>query len=304
MISIKYGIGNILLDVTDLVLKYCVKGEFYVIPKGDNNRALIFTDPIVNVKKLIYIDDAVYDDSNPVYINMKTLEHSQDSTLSNEMQKATQKLYKLWGSLKISHGDFTVEVPEQIMSLRFIKGTETILEIGGNIGRNSLIISSILNETKLITGTCGSLTTLESDPTTTKQLEDNRNANNFDFRIIGKALSQRPLIQNGWSTKIQEGDVIESGYFKVNTITWSELSQVASFDTLVLDCEGAFYYILQDTPEILNGITKIIMENDYTNYDHKIFVDTTLQSKGFTLIYNEEGGWPPCTKEFYQVWTR
>ena len=145
MISIKYGIGNILLDVTDLVLKYCVKGEFYVIPKGDNNRALIFTDPIVNVKKLIYIDDAVYDDSNPVYINMKTLEHSQDSTLSNEMQKATQKLYKLWGSLKISHGDFTVEVPEQIMSLRFIKGTETILEIGGNIGRNSLIISSILN---------------------------------------------------------------------------------------------------------------------------------------------------------------
>ena len=38
-----------------------------------------------------------------------------------------------------------------------------------------------------------------------------------------------------------------------------------NFDTLVLDCEGAFYYILMDMPEILENIKLIINEIDEIN---------------------------------------
>jgi hypothetical protein len=53
--------------------------------------------------------------------------------------------------------------------------------------------------------------------------------------------------------------------FKVLMIITLKISVTLTmcFDTLVLDCEGAFYYILQDTPEILEGIKLLIMENDY-----------------------------------------
>ena len=73
---------------------------------------------------------------------------------------------------------------------------------------------------------------------------------------------------------------------------------------LVLDCEGAFYYILLDMPEILNNINLIIMENDYTNISHKEYVDEVLRGKNFYRDYVEEGGWGPCQANFFEVWKR
>lgn len=41
------------------------------------------------------------------------------------------------------------------------------------------------------------------------------------------------------------------------------------FDALAVDCEGAFYYILLDMPEILEHVKLIIIENDYHDAEHK-----------------------------------
>ena len=78
------------------------------------------------------------------------------------------------------------------------------------------------------------------------------------------------------------------------------------FDTLVLDCEGAFYYILLDMPEILNNINLILMENDYFNADHKKYVDSILREKKFNVIYLVDGcgGWGPCEHNFWEVWLK
>jgi len=61
-----------------------------------------------------------------------------------------------------------------------------------------------------------------------------------------------------------------NGYKWVKTITYDDLKlkYKINFDTLVLDCEGAFYYILMDMPEILKNIKLIIMENNYHNFSH------------------------------------
>jgi hypothetical protein len=80
-----------------------------------------------------------------------------------------------------------------------------------------------------------------------------------------------------------------------------------TFDTLILDCEGAFYYILMDMPEILNNIKLIIMENDYLNIEHKNYVDNILKLNNFKRDYCESatGGWPLCCyNNFFEVWIK
>jgi hypothetical protein len=58
-----------------------------------------------------------------------------------------------------------------------------------------------------------------------------------------------------------------------------------------------------DMPEILTNIKLIIMENDYLDKSHKIFVDDVLKNN-FNLDYVEQGGWGPCYSNFFEVWKR
>lgn len=207
------------------------------------------------------------------------------------------KLSLIHKKLKLNFGKFTDEFPEQVMVATYLKGNEKVLEIGGNIGRNTLVISSILNNSN-------NLVTLESDDSISKQLLHNKNINNLNFNIENSALSKRKLIQKGWETQVS--DKLLPGYKNVNTITFIELKNKYNidFDTLVLDCEGAFYYILIDMPEILDNIKLIIMENDYHNYSHKEYIDTVLMTNNFKRDYFEPGGWGPCYNNFFEVWIK
>ena len=136
------------------------------------------------------------------------------------------------------------------------------------------------------------------------QLKENRDLNNLNFYIENSALSKRKLIQTGWDTI--PSDTLLEGYTWCNTITLNELKSKYNieFDTLVLDCEGAFYYILMDIPEILDNINLIIMENDYHEISKKEYVDEILRKNNFYRIYIEGGGWGPCTDNFYEVWKK
>jgi len=197
-------------------------------------------------------------------------------------------LEQIISKLTLLHGSFDEERPEQLMATHFLRGKEKVLEIGGNIGRNSLVIASLLNNSE-------NLLTLECDPISFEKLIENKNVNNLNFLVENSALSARKLIQKG-------DDILLEGY----TMTWNELKEKypIDFDTLILDCEGAFYYILQDFPEILNGINLIIMENDYLEISHKQFINSVVKRNGFNVVYTEGGGWGPCTDYFYEVWKR
>jgi len=207
------------------------------------------------------------------------------------------KLVNIHSKLNIKYGNFNEELPEQRMVVRYLTGNEKVLEIGGNIGRNSLIIASILNNNN-------NFVVLECDTDISNQLKENRDLNNFNFHIESSALSKRKLIQRGWDTITS--DTLLDGYKWVNTITLNELKTKYNiiFDTLVLDCEGAFYYILMDMPEILNNINLIIMENDYHDISHKHYIDTVLKQNNFYVDYTEAGGWGPCANNFFEVWKR
>lgn len=124
------------------------------------------------------------------------------------------------------------------MSVQFLQGHEKVLEIGGNIGRNSCVIATILKEKQ--ESLTKSMLVLESDPVSFQKLKENRDANGFDFQIENRALSNRSLVQQGWVTF--ESETVPEGHHKVQTLTEQELYEKypIPFDTLVLDCEGAF----------------------------------------------------------------
>ena len=237
-------------------------------------------------------------------MNEKIEEHNKKVKRYNEYKSKYSpvlfgKLSQIQSSLKLDFGNFIDEFPEQMMAVRYLTGNEKVLEIGGNIGRNSLIIASILNSNNNTNFVC-----LESDTEIANQLLHNKNQNKLGFFVENSALSKRNLIQKSWDTIVS--DVLLDGHKKVNIINFEQLKEKYNidFDTLVLDCEGAFYYILLDMPEILDNIKLIIMENDYLDESHKKYIDTVLREKGFIIDYIEGGGWGHFANNFFEVWKK
>lgn len=297
--KITYGIANSNIDVTEYCLKNLKKENYVIIPSNDNVRCNYFSDPLVGTLKSIFITvgevTTEYDYSKKIFFDLNTNLVLDPVPESVRLLDVDERLADIHKNLILLHGSFRDEFPEQRMAVQYIRPQSKVLEIGGNIGRNSLVIASLLkNQLNMVV--------LETDPTIAYQLRQNRDQNRLDFQIENSALSMRKLIQKGWDTMVS--DEVLPGYIPVSIISYKELIEKykIAFDTLVLDCEGAFYYILQDMPEVLNGIQTIIMENDYHVLDHKKYVDQTLESHGFKVDYQEAGGWGPCEDRFFQVW--
>jgi FkbM family methyltransferase len=295
--KIFYGIKNEIIDVSDICFTKLIKNNIIKIPSGDHNRAALFTDPLVGIVKSIFIEHdnnfMQYDLTNEITIN---LTNNIITTITKK--DIDDKLKIIHSKLQIKHGSLNKEVPEQKMVVKYLTGNEKVLEIGGNIGRNSLVIAHILEKNQK------NLVTLECDSNIAKQLIENRTLNKFTFNVENSALSKRNLIQKGWDTI--ESNKLLDGYKKVKTITLEELYSKYNiqFDTLVLDCEGAFYYILMDMPEILDNIKLIIMENDYWDISKKHYIDSILKKNNFYVDYSESGGWGPCSSNFFEVWKK
>jgi FkbM family methyltransferase len=305
--NIYYGIRSQYIDVTNICMEKMKNGDIIIIPNDDNVRANYFTDPLCDIHKFIIINNdgniSEYDEYKIIKINIVTkeitiLNSEMDNCINDKMDNCiNDKLQVIQSKLKILHGSFNEELPEQKMVVKYLTGNEKVLEIGGNIGRNSLIIASILNDSR-------NLVTLECDPNIANQLNENKNLNNLNFSIESSALSNRKLIQKDWNT-IPSNELLPEHNW-VNTITLEELKNKynINFDTLVIDCEGALYYILMDMPELLNGINLIIMENDYFDINEKKYVDDVLKNNNFMVHYIESGGWGPCYNNFFEVWKK
>ena len=281
--NILYGVENNYVNITEKVK------ESLVIPYRDLNRASLYGDHVVGVLKHINIDGQIFDENNRLEIDFKR------NIITTKNIKSI--LNNIHSKSKLLYGSFNDEFPEQLMAVSFIKPDDVVLEIGGNIGRNSVVIANLLNDSS-------NLVVLESDANISNQLEENKIVNNLSFHIESSALSKRKLIQKGWDTI--PSDKVLPGYKEVSIISFDEIEKKFSkkFDTLVADCEGALFYIFQDFPEMLTSINTIIMENDYYILSQKEKVDEIMTLNGFKVVYTETGGWGPCFNRFFEVWQK
>jgi FkbM family methyltransferase len=311
--KVLYGVKNAYVDVTYRAFLYNFlfnkKNRTQLhLPELDTERTNIFNDHLEGIIKHIVIVDK--DNTEHTFYNSQKIEFNvckEDMVRLTEIALNTisvdDKLTMIHKNVKFMHGNIIEELPQQVMTTTFIKPENVVLELSSNIGRNTVVISCLLNEHD-------QLVTLENAKNTCKQLKNNKDINELEFNIENSGLSTRMLIQkeNSRDTEIRDlSDSVPTGYNKVNTITFSELKQKYNkvFDTIVADCEGSLYYIFQDFPDILEkDITTIIMENDYHNPDHKISVNQFLEKNGFTCVYRKMGGWGPCYNCFFETWKK
>lgn len=302
------------VNVTSTIFNQCLKKNELVIPVGDGPRCdIIGFDPYPNILKHILIVD--YNGNHHKFSHtrecrisfepiVKQLEEMHPrswwKTIGKHITDPNERLQRLHQQFNFDFGSLGDEYPEQLFATIFIPPEAKVLEIGGNIGRNSLVLSTILeNDQQLVV--------LESHPDYVPQVRHNLAQNRMNTRVEPSALSYSKLLQHGWDT-IPLSDATENhkDWKDVPCITFEELQQKYNiqFDTLVADCEGALYYIFKDNPSILDHIRLVIMENDYSDIDHKNMVDSILTLKGLRRIFHQEGGWGPCYPFFYEVWQK
>jgi FkbM family methyltransferase len=307
-----YGIDDNHTDITQIVVQKCIlyTGQHALIPAGGQNLTELFGDPFPGQIKYIYI----YDFGNKtvtkcnetrdihIYIVNNTIQIVPSTNFVSSIFKNVYiNLLKMQKEINLQFGEWDEEMPETLMSSLWLKGNEKVLEIGGNIGRNSLIIGKLLQDSR-------NLVTMECGPKFAEQLEINRDNNNLHFHIEKSALSKRKLIQYKWTVFESLVEEIPEGFERVQTITLPELraKYPIEFDTLILDCEGSFYTIILDYPEILDNIKLVIVENDYKKLEEKQYVDKMLIERGLKCVYSDSGGWlhdHPCVNNFYEVWS-
>jgi FkbM family methyltransferase len=302
------------VNVTSTFMNQCLKDGKLMIPVGDGPRCdIVGFDPYPNILKHILIVD--------YHGNKYKFHHNRECVLSFEPivkqlqdmnpktwwhtvgkhnTNATERVQALHRQFNFDFGTLDHEFPEQVLAAWFVKSDAKVLEIGGNIGRNSLVLSSVLDTTD-------NLVVLESHPDYVPQLVHNLRQNGFATRVEGSALSYSKLLQHGWDT-IPESAATEvhKDWKEVPTITMEQLEEKyqIQFDTIVADCEGALYFIFKDCPSVLDNIRMVIMENDYSDIDRKNMVDSILTMKGFTRTHHQAGGWGPCYEFFYEVWEK
>lgn len=307
-LKIYYGIQNMYRDVTIVTLQRLtfVDGNMLqiMIPSTDNYKTYFYQDHLMNILKHIKVEHAGLSFILPhdkIY-ELKLVLTDEDVLFMKSIKQSdgyhgSKDLSTIHGNMIFFFGNLKDELPEQQMACNFIQEDDIVLELGSNIGRNTLTIASLLKDSR-------NLVTLECSLDSCQQLSINRNINSYQFSIEPSALSKRKLIQKGWNTIPSEE--ILPGYTPVNIISFRdlEIKYNRKFNVLVADCEGALYYILQDFPEMLDNMKKILMENDYQKIEHKKRVDEILLFKGFNKVYTQVGGWGCCEHFFFETWIR
>jgi FkbM family methyltransferase len=344
--TLLYGARDVYVDVTATAIKICESSQFRMshVPLRDDERLRYFgvADPLIGVEKHIKV---VYDECItelfPVGKPCQTVVQSGHLEVTTPPRMmlvpetragrkwfdsgascAKTKLDTIHSHLNLFGGPWNLEYPEQIMILRFLTANSRVLELGANVGRSTLVIATILEDSK-------NLVALECNPTSAARLKLNRDSNGYAFSIEPSALSSRKLVQRLWATKPADSVVASRSesdiksptvtvvkdhkdtepWTPVSTITLPELRDKypIPFDTLVADCEGALYWILMDSPDFLDGIRTVIVENDYQDISHKEFVERAFVAAKLKRVYVERGGWGsscPCEACFYEVWKR
>jgi FkbM family methyltransferase len=315
-----HGEGNY-IDITKDVFQKCLKDDGIYISAGDRERCnIIGYDPYPHILKHILIVDHfnnkyIYSATKEVIIKFESMSQQLIydkspkrwwNTVGKFITDPKEKLNTLHKHLNLYHtgwGGFEYEYPEQLMAMNNVNENSKVLEIGGNVGRVSHIIQTILNNSK-------NHVIMECDNDMANKLRFNLNTNGFDnINIETNCLSKTTLYMDGSHGPRPIEDFKEAEHpVEVPTISYLEICRKYNidFDILVADCEGSLFYIFKEDPDMLNNIHTVIMENDYYDLTHKQTVDAILKNKGFKLTYQEKGvpwaSWSCCYEYFYEVW--
>lgn len=293
-LKVEYGANGVYIDVTPQVFNHCIEGTTLHIPEGNGACDTLFGDPLVGVLKHLKVSyqgiTTIFAADQPVILN-------EAETQDDQGQSPEDRLDAIHRRLKCGGGDIRDTYPNQLMAVMFLKPHNKVLEIGAGIGRVTMVIASLLNNS-------ANVVAMECNPEDYATLCGNRDANGFSFRPECAALSGQPTYQKNWAI-FPEGTQ-PTDATPVSTIDWPALKakHPVSFDTLVADCESSLYYIFQEFPDILSTIKMVILQNGYQESSYLDFVDHFLKTNKMRCIFTKPGGWGAGARRFYEVWVK
>lgn len=294
--KVEYGAGSVYRDVTDIIIKKLSRRGTIFIPQNDGERAHHFGDPLPGVVKEVVITleergklkRLTYPHGMIGLVDLPIASRKISYQELNHVSSPAKKLKKIHKSLLLSGGSLSEEYPQQLHIAEFISQDAKVLQLGANIGRNSLIIASLLQDDR-------NLVAVECNAVKANILECNKHNNQFNFYVETSAISDH-------------NECIKSlGVVDGKTITLPDFMEKYQiyFDTLVVNCEGALFHILRSYPKLLYGINLVIVENDYPSYDQKVYVDCIFRDFGLEIIRSNPGpSSRVCESNFYEVWQR
>ena len=299
-LTIKYGLLANNMDVTDNVYKKCNSNGIIYFPPNDNIRSYWFGDPLPGIVKSIYIVNkrgiaSIYYDTDSIYIdtntNPQTVYTQRNAPeiiqqMYPDINRYTKILFDIHPQLKFDYGRLDFEFSVERIIVKYLTGTEKVLEIGGGIGRNSVIIAYLLRLCQN-----PNFVSVESNPDNIEKLVHNRDINGFTFAVecvdfLNKSVSS------------------DNNNMGISYRTFCEKYNI-EFDTLVLDCGGEkIHNIIVNDTDLLQNISLIVMVNGFNDITTKLEVDQILKEKGFNVDYVEPGGYYPCFENFFEVWKK
>lgn len=301
--KLMYGTDECKKDITNIVLSTCLFSNKIIIPDNDNIRELLFDDNNLAKNKYVELNDDFGNSSKFYQHQFIKIDINENLCLHDEINYK-DFLKNIHNTLILKYGSFDEEYPEQLMTVKFLTSDMKVVELGGNIGRNSLIISSMLSDSK-------NHVVLECNELIASQLKENRDLNKLNFHIETCALSKRKLYllcdkENNPSWLTCDDISKRKKFKKISTISYQNLKNKYNleFDVLIADCEGGLYYILVDDEHILNDFRMIILENDFIHDEHKNFVDNCFLNHNFIRIYKESHPYKSKIDNFYEVWIK
>jgi hypothetical protein len=188
----------------------------------------------------------------------------------------TDRLENIYASLSKYHNSdihnrFKIERPEQELIAKFLPTDCCVLEMGGESGTTSLIINKILKDPS-------KHVIVEPSENSITKLLNVTNIYNTGFKIAhGFVGRNREEHEKLWDA---------CKYKKMFDIYELENLVNQKFDVLIIDCEGAFYNILIDIPEILDNIKLIIIEMDGPD-DRIPSIRNKLIENNFELVHSQ-----------------
>jgi len=188
----------------------------------------------------------------------------------------SNKLKELYIELsKYNHLDMdlriNIERPDQELIAKYLPYDCCVLELGGESGTTSLLINKIIKNPF-------NHVIIEPSSNSIPKLYKTANIYNAKYKVVHGFIGlDRNIHKKLWP----ECEV--SNMYDLATINKLVNSK---FDVLVVDCEGAFYNILNEFPDILDNIKLIIIENDGPQENVK-YIRNKLKVNNFNLIHSQ-----------------
>jgi FkbM family methyltransferase len=186
--------------------------------------------------------------------------------------------FKLYNDQNVLISNLFHEPLEQALIAQYLKKSDSVLELGGNIGGASILINKITDKPHIV---------FEPSKEMVHILKKNRKYHNCDYKIVNGILSKpRNLYLHGSGVGLFINSKKSDN--KVETFLFNTFNKQYKFNALIADCEGSLEQILNDFPTLFDNMRLVIFEKDGNcNYDNIINKLLKLKFKNVVNTFHD-----------------